>query len=215
MENFRESTHVSKKSSVTNIVLLQSTLSWMTWGWLLWRTPSVPSRHEVSIILYTFTRRVHTFKLREKRLLTTKPWGRNYSCSIFLHTRGQACTSFENDFPPKNHSSFSAVFTCKRQLVQHLCIWCFCSFLYHQCLCDATQVPFYDCCTGINDQGLYRVVGVSSKVQKLLSLMIGKLLLLFLFFWRGWWGYDFQTVPMCPKNMCDNPYSKYAKVRLS
>uniref|UniRef100_A0A8C8LP73 Rho GTPase activating protein 10 n=1 Tax=Oncorhynchus tshawytscha TaxID=74940 RepID=A0A8C8LP73_ONCTS len=27
---------------------------------------------------------------------------------------------------------------------------------------------------GINDQGLYRVVGVSSKVQKLLSLMIGK-----------------------------------------
>uniref|UniRef100_A0AAR2K8X4 Rho GTPase activating protein 10 n=1 Tax=Pygocentrus nattereri TaxID=42514 RepID=A0AAR2K8X4_PYGNA len=28
---------------------------------------------------------------------------------------------------------------------------------------------------GINDQGLYRVVGVSSKVQKLLSLMIGKL----------------------------------------
>ncbi|XP_019723286.1 rho GTPase-activating protein 10-like [Hippocampus comes] len=29
---------------------------------------------------------------------------------------------------------------------------------------------------GINDQGLYRVVGVSSKVQKLLSLMIGKLL---------------------------------------
>uniref|UniRef100_A0A673I3N5 Rho GTPase-activating protein 10-like n=1 Tax=Sinocyclocheilus rhinocerous TaxID=307959 RepID=A0A673I3N5_9TELE len=27
--------------------------------------------------------------------------------------------------------------------------------------------------TGINDQGLYRVVGVSSKVQKLLSLMIG------------------------------------------
>ncbi len=28
--------------------------------------------------------------------------------------------------------------------------------------------------TGINDQGLYRVVGVSSKVQKLLSLMIGK-----------------------------------------
>lgn len=30
-------------------------------------------------------------------------------------------------------------------------------------------------CAGINDQGLYRVVGVSSKVQKLLSLMIGKL----------------------------------------
>uniref|UniRef100_A0A8C7HQ98 Rho GTPase activating protein 10 n=1 Tax=Oncorhynchus kisutch TaxID=8019 RepID=A0A8C7HQ98_ONCKI len=28
--------------------------------------------------------------------------------------------------------------------------------------------------SGINDQGLYRVVGVSSKVQKLLSLMIGK-----------------------------------------
>ena len=27
---------------------------------------------------------------------------------------------------------------------------------------------------GINDQGLYRVVGVSSKVQKLLSLMIGE-----------------------------------------
>lgn len=27
---------------------------------------------------------------------------------------------------------------------------------------------------GINDQGLYRVGGVSSKVQKLLSLMIGK-----------------------------------------
>lgn len=27
---------------------------------------------------------------------------------------------------------------------------------------------------GINDQGLYRVVGVSSKVQKLLTLMIGK-----------------------------------------
>uniref|UniRef100_A0A3B1JM16 Rho GTPase activating protein 10 n=1 Tax=Astyanax mexicanus TaxID=7994 RepID=A0A3B1JM16_ASTMX len=30
-----------------------------------------------------------------------------------------------------------------------------------------------DLLTGINDQGLYRVVGVSSKVQKLLSLMIG------------------------------------------
>jgi len=28
---------------------------------------------------------------------------------------------------------------------------------------------------GINDQGLYRVVGVSSKVQKLVSFMIGKL----------------------------------------
>lgn len=27
---------------------------------------------------------------------------------------------------------------------------------------------------GINDQGLYRVGGVSSKVQKLLSLMIGE-----------------------------------------
>lgn len=32
------------------------------------------------------------------------------------------------------------------------------------------------CClmSGINDQGLYRVVGVSSKVQKLLTLMIGE-----------------------------------------
>uniref|UniRef100_A0A671UTN0 Rho GTPase activating protein 10 n=1 Tax=Sparus aurata TaxID=8175 RepID=A0A671UTN0_SPAAU len=38
---------------------------------------------------------------------------------------------------------------------------------------------------GINDQGLYRVVGVSSKVQKLLSLMIGKLksILFFFPFW--------------------------------
>lgn len=34
--------------------------------------------------------------------------------------------------------------------------------------------------TGINDQGLYRVVGVSSKVQKLLSLMIGKFSLIWL-----------------------------------
>lgn len=44
------------------------------------------------------------------------------------------------------------------------------------------------CLTGINDQGLYRVVGVSSKVQRLLSLLMGMplfynlLLLLFLFF---------------------------------
>uniref|UniRef100_A0A4W6EQ60 Rho GTPase activating protein 10 n=1 Tax=Lates calcarifer TaxID=8187 RepID=A0A4W6EQ60_LATCA len=38
---------------------------------------------------------------------------------------------------------------------------------------------------GINDQGLYRVVGVSSKVQKLLSLMIGKLKsVLFCVFWK-------------------------------
>lgn len=35
----------------------------------------------------------------------------------------------------------------------------------------------YQCCyywLGINDQGLYRTGGVSSKVQKLLSLMIGE-----------------------------------------
>ncbi len=34
--------------------------------------------------------------------------------------------------------------------------------------------------TGINDQGLFRVVGVSSKVQKLLCLMIGKFSLIWL-----------------------------------
>lgn len=33
--------------------------------------------------------------------------------------------------------------------------------------------PLSFCVTGINDQGLYRVVGVSSKVQRLLSLLMG------------------------------------------
>lgn len=32
---------------------------------------------------------------------------------------------------------------------------------------------FSFCVTGINDQGLYRVVGVSSKVQRLLTLLMG------------------------------------------
>uniref|UniRef100_A0A8C9Y0W1 Rho GTPase activating protein 10 n=1 Tax=Sander lucioperca TaxID=283035 RepID=A0A8C9Y0W1_SANLU len=41
----------------------------------------------------------------------------------------------------------------------------------------AMQIKFHYCyyLLGIDDQGLYRVVGVSSKVQKLLLLMIGKL----------------------------------------
>lgn len=45
------------------------------------------------------------------------------------------------------------------------------------------EVYYFYCCyiLGINDQGLYRVVGVSSKVQKLLSLMIGKFFILLFF----------------------------------
>uniref|UniRef100_A0A671UTN6 Rho GTPase activating protein 10 n=1 Tax=Sparus aurata TaxID=8175 RepID=A0A671UTN6_SPAAU len=44
-------------------------------------------------------------------------------------------------------------------------------------LCHKLTLTIYHCIlfNSINDQGLYRVVGVSSKVQKLLSLMIGKL----------------------------------------
>lgn len=38
------------------------------------------------------------------------------------------------------------------------------------------------CIIGINDQGLYRVVGVSSKVQRLLSLLMGMPLFYDLFF---------------------------------
>lgn len=34
-------------------------------------------------------------------------------------------------------------------------------------------VDLFSSSIGINDQGLYRVVGVSSKVQRLLSLLIG------------------------------------------
>lgn len=37
-------------------------------------------------------------------------------------------------------------------------------------------VCLFFCIIGINDQGLYRVVGVSSKVQRLLSLLMGMLL---------------------------------------
>lgn len=55
----------------------------------------------------------------------------------------------------------------------------------HYCIVSNMQVEvyyFYYCyILGINDQGLYRVVGVSSKVQKLLSLMIGKFFILLFF----------------------------------
>lgn len=69
---------------------------------------------------------------------------------------------------------------------------CFgCSFPY-KVLCNfikksLTQIKLHYCyyLSGINDQGLYRVVGVSSKVQKLLSLMIGKLKsILFVLLWK-------------------------------
>lgn len=48
---------------------------------------------------------------------------------------------------------------------------------YRECVSESRALigVLWWMCAGINDQGLYRVVGVSSRVQKLLSLMIGKL----------------------------------------
>lgn len=74
----------------------------------------------------------------------------------------------------------------------------------------AIQIQFH-CCyysSGINDQGLYRVVGVSSKVQKLLSLMIGKLKSI-LFFFPFWFGKCTRIeswkflIYMLPHYLCD------------
>lgn len=47
-------------------------------------------------------------------------------------------------------------------------------------------LPFFFlsfCIIGINDQGLYRVVGVSSKVQRLLTLLMGMALFYNIFFY--------------------------------
>ena len=59
---------------------------------------------------------------------------------------------------------------CERELARILCATVCRQLFRFECLYFAN---IFSLPIGINDQGLYRVVGVSSKVQRLLSMLMG------------------------------------------